>query len=44
MLTPTLDWGNELWVSLIWLGKAWAIAAVATLGHLRPHRPVHRLG
>ena len=31
MWTPTLDWGNELWVSLIWLGKAWAIAAVATL-------------
>ena len=31
MLTPTLDWGNELWVSLIWMGKAWAIAAVATL-------------
>ena len=31
MWTPTLDWGNELWVSLIWLGKAWAIAAIATL-------------
>jgi vitamin B12/bleomycin/antimicrobial peptide transport system ATP-binding/permease protein len=31
MWTPTLDWGNELWVSLVWLGKAWAIAAVAAL-------------
>jgi vitamin B12/bleomycin/antimicrobial peptide transport system ATP-binding/permease protein len=31
MWTPTLDWGNELWVSLVWLGKAWAIAAIATL-------------
>src|SRR4051812_5978058 len=31
MWTPTLDWGNELWVSLIWLAKAWAIAAVVTL-------------
>ena len=31
MFTPTLDWGNELWTSLIWIAKAWAIAAVATL-------------
>jgi vitamin B12/bleomycin/antimicrobial peptide transport system ATP-binding/permease protein len=31
MWTPQLDWGHELWVSLMWLGKAWAIAAVATL-------------
>src|SRR3954468_6652998 len=30
MWAPTLDWGSELWVSLIWLAKAWAIAAVAT--------------
>jgi vitamin B12/bleomycin/antimicrobial peptide transport system ATP-binding/permease protein len=28
---PTLDWGNELWASLIWLAKAWAIAAVVTM-------------
>jgi putative ATP-binding cassette transporter len=31
MFTPTLDWGNELWTSLVWIAKAWAIAAVATL-------------
>src|SRR6476660_1651122 len=31
MFTPTLDWGSELWVSLVWLAKAWAIAAVVTL-------------
>jgi vitamin B12/bleomycin/antimicrobial peptide transport system ATP-binding/permease protein len=29
--TPTLDWGNELWVSLIWIAKGWAYAAIATL-------------
>ena len=29
MFTPTLDWGNELWTSLIWIAKAWAIAAVS---------------
>jgi vitamin B12/bleomycin/antimicrobial peptide transport system ATP-binding/permease protein len=28
---PTLDWGNELWTSLIWIAKGWAIAAVVTL-------------
>jgi vitamin B12/bleomycin/antimicrobial peptide transport system ATP-binding/permease protein len=31
MFTPTLDWGNELWTSLWWIAKAWAIAAVSTL-------------
>jgi vitamin B12/bleomycin/antimicrobial peptide transport system ATP-binding/permease protein len=31
MFTPTLDWGNELWASLVWIAKGWAIAAVATL-------------
>ncbi|HET6731897.1 ABC transporter ATP-binding protein/permease [Mycobacterium sp.] len=29
--TPTLDWGNELWVSLIWIAKGWVYAAIATL-------------
>lgn len=29
--TPTLDWGNELGISLIWIAKGWAMAAVATL-------------
>lgn len=28
---PTLDWGNELWISLWWIAKAWVIAAVATM-------------
>jgi len=31
MFTPTLDWGNEWWTSLVWIAKAWAIAAVSTL-------------
>ncbi|MDH6246585.1 ABC transporter ATP-binding protein/permease [Mycobacterium sp. OTB74] len=31
MFTPTLDWGGELVTSLIWIAKAWAIAAVCTL-------------
>ena len=44
MFTPTLDWGNELWASLVWIAKAWAIAAIATLDHLRPDRPFHRVG
>ena len=29
--TPTLDWGNELLTSLVWIARAWAIAAVCTL-------------
>ncbi len=29
--TPTLDWGNELVASGLWLAKAWAIASLATL-------------
>jgi putative ATP-binding cassette transporter len=31
MFTPTLDWGNELWASLVWIAKGSAIAAIATL-------------
>jgi vitamin B12/bleomycin/antimicrobial peptide transport system ATP-binding/permease protein len=31
MFTPTLDWGSEIWKSLVWIAKAWAIAAVSTL-------------
>jgi putative ATP-binding cassette transporter len=31
MFTPTLDWGSELWTSLIWIARAWAIAAICTL-------------
>jgi putative ATP-binding cassette transporter len=29
--TPSLDWGNELWISLIWIARWWAAAAVVTL-------------
>ncbi|RDH76483.1 ABC transporter ATP-binding protein/permease [Mycolicibacterium moriokaense] len=29
--TPTRDWSNELWASLMWLAQAWTIAAVGTL-------------
>lgn len=31
MFTPTLDWGSELGTSLIWIAKAWTIAAVSTV-------------
>ncbi|TPG33747.1 ABC transporter ATP-binding protein/permease [Mycolicibacterium hodleri] len=31
MFTPSLDWGNEVVASLIWVAKAWAISAVAML-------------
>ncbi len=31
MFTPTLDWGNELWTSLVWIARGWAIAAICTL-------------
>jgi putative ATP-binding cassette transporter len=31
MFAPSLDWGNELWASLFWIAKAWAIAAAATV-------------
>ena len=31
MWTPTLDWGNEVFASMWWIAKGWAIAAVATL-------------
>jgi vitamin B12/bleomycin/antimicrobial peptide transport system ATP-binding/permease protein len=31
MFTPTLDWGSELWKSVVWIARAWAIAAVSTL-------------
>jgi putative ATP-binding cassette transporter len=34
MFTPSLDWGGEWLVSLIWIAKAWAIAAVATIAIL----------
>lgn len=34
MFTPSLDWGAEWLVSLLWIAKAWAIAAVATLATL----------
>ncbi|MDT5001129.1 MAG: vitamin B12/bleomycin/antimicrobial peptide transport system ATP-binding/permease protein [Mycobacterium sp.] len=34
MFTPSLDWGGEWLVSLIWIAKAWAIAAVATVAIL----------
>ncbi len=31
MFTPSLDWGSELVTSLLWIAKAWAMAAVGTL-------------
>src|SRR5881628_1678555 len=29
--TPSLDWGNEVVASLIWVAKAWVISAAVTL-------------
>lgn len=29
--TPTLDWGNELIASALWVAKAWAIASIVLL-------------
>ena len=29
--TPSLDWGDELIASALWVAKAWAIAAVGML-------------
>ncbi len=29
--TPTLDWGNELVTSALWVAKAWALASIALL-------------
>ncbi|MUL85437.1 MULTISPECIES: ABC transporter ATP-binding protein/permease [unclassified Mycolicibacterium] len=34
MFSPTLDWGDELFASLKWIGIAWVIAAVGTLAVL----------
>lgn len=31
LFTPTLDWGSEVWTSLLWIAKGWGYAAVATL-------------
>ncbi|GAB7069849.1 ABC transporter ATP-binding protein/permease [Mycobacterium hodleri] len=31
MFTPSLDWGNEVVASLIWVAKAWVISAAVTL-------------
>ena len=29
--TPSLDWGNEIITSLLWVARAWAISAVCIL-------------
>ncbi len=34
MFTPSLDWGNEVVASLIWVAKAWLISAVAMIAVL----------
>ena len=34
MFTPSLDWGNEVVASLIWVAKAWVISAAALLAVL----------
>ena len=31
VFTPSLDWGNELVTSLVWIAKAWTISAAVTL-------------
>ena len=42
--TPSLDWGNELIASALWVAKAWAIAAVAMLVVLVLLARLHRHG
>ena len=44
MFTPTLDWGNELVTSLVWIAKAWVIAAVCTLVILVLVARLHDMG
>jgi vitamin B12/bleomycin/antimicrobial peptide transport system ATP-binding/permease protein len=34
LFTPSLDWGNELWTSIMWIAQGWVIAAVCTLAVL----------
>lgn len=34
MFTPSLDWGNEIAASLLWVGKAWAISALTMVAVL----------
>jgi vitamin B12/bleomycin/antimicrobial peptide transport system ATP-binding/permease protein len=34
MFTPSLDWGNEIAASLLWVAKAWAISAVSMVAVL----------
>lgn len=34
MFTPSLDWGNEVVASLIWVAKAWVISAVVMIAVL----------
>ncbi|WP_019972840.1 ABC transporter ATP-binding protein/permease [Mycobacterium sp. 141] len=34
MFTPTLDWGNEILASVLWVAKAWVVGAVVTLAVL----------
>ena len=34
MFTPSLDWGNEIVASLLWVAKAWAISAVVMVAVL----------
>jgi putative ATP-binding cassette transporter len=34
MFTPSLDWGNEIAASLLWVAKAWLISAVSTVAVL----------
>jgi putative ATP-binding cassette transporter len=34
MFTPSLDWGNEIAASLLWVAKAWAISAVVMVAVL----------
>ena len=44
MFTPSLDWGNELIASLLWVAKAWVISAVVHARCAGAARPVHHLG
>lgn len=31
LFTPSLDWSNEIWTSVVWIAKGWVYAAVGTM-------------
>ena len=44
MFTPTLDWGNELWTSLVWIARGLGDRGGVHPGSPRADLPVHHVG